>query len=115
MSTRQQILGAIQLLERDGWRKDDYGPMDPDAHAPRCVEGALMSAGRRFPESHPESHYGTAVDVVREAIRVRDPARFADTVRSGINPLVGFNDDPATELPDVLAVLRAAVVATPDD
>ena len=43
--TPDQVLDrAADLLERDGWQRNEDGPSDPTEHAPRCTYGALRAA-----------------------------------------------------------------------
>lgn len=42
--TADDLDRAADLLERDGWRREDYGPTNDWRRAPRCAEGAIRAA-----------------------------------------------------------------------
>jgi hypothetical protein len=90
---RQVLLRAVELLERDGWRQGNYGPIHANERpGPRCLVGALFCARQQL---------GAPYDVVNEIY-----VTLWDTV--GRQSMISWNDRGGRTQQDVLDLLRSA-------
>lgn len=108
-SAIQILEGAIDVLERNGWRQHSYGPTNPKSQAPHCLVGALRMAAKQVDDRSGRFVARNALsEVISESHDLRTWGHHSTSTRVNLE---GWNDSlgESSGVEKVLTALKRAL------